>query len=497
MKLTSVASLAVVAIFAGVAATLAWQSRDWPLVHDAPILHYIAWRISQGAVPYRDLFDMNFPGAYLLHLAVLRGLGPGDAAWRVFDLAWLTATSLAIAAFVAPWGAVAATGSALLFATYHLAGGAWVAGQRDFLLCLFLVLAAFGVARWLEQRSWWSPVLSGLVLGAAATIKPHVLVLAVTFPLLMVWNGHHSKGPVVSSVAAFSMSLAVAPLVTTAWLASHGAIGAWREIVLDYLLPLYARLGTSDDWAFWRWQVWIGLAAAVGLSLARVVMAGRFGGRHLVALIGVGYGLFHFVGQAKGWEYHLYPLAAFCSVLAFAGFDPALERLPRRASTPVLRPVTTLALSAVLGFSAVLLDVRGTEAARPSWIQKKERRVAEVAAWLAPRTTPGDSVQILDTSEGGAHVLLLLGVAEPTRFLYDFHFYHDAESPVILRLRAEFIQNLDAHPPRWVVLFERGWPTGGYERVERFPELRDRLVARYHLAVRGDGWLIYARRDDS
>jgi hypothetical protein len=483
----------VVATFAGVAATLAWRSRDWPLVHDAPILHYIAWRINQGAVPYRDLFDMNFPGAYLLHLAVLRGLGSGDAAWRAFDLAWLTATALAIAAFVAPWGTVAAAGSALLFGTYHLAGGAWVAGQRDFLLCLFLMLGALGVARWLERRSWWSVVLSGLVLGAAATVKPHVLALAVAFALLMVWSGRHGWGAVVPSVAVFSGSLVLAPLLATAWLGSLGALGAWREVVLDYLLPLYARLGTPDDWAFWRWQVWIGLAASVGLSLARVVVAGRFGPRHLVALVGVGYGLFHFVGQAKGWEYHLYPLAAFCSVLAFAGFDPALDGLPRRAS----RLASMLALAITLGLSALLLDVRGTEAARPPWIQKKERRVAEVVAWLAPRTKPGDLVQVLDTSEGGAHVLLLLGAVEPTRFVYDFHFYHDADAPVIRRLRAEFIHDLDAHPPRWVVLFERGWPTGGYERLERFPELGDRLRARYRPALRGDGWLIYARRDES
>jgi hypothetical protein len=120
-----------------------------------------------------------------------------------------------------------------------------------------------------------------------------------------------------------------------------------------------------------------------------------------------------------------------------------------------------------------------------------------MVAWLAPRTKPGDLVQVLDTSEGGAHVLLLLGAVEPTRFVYDFHFYHDVQSPVIRRLRAEFIHDLDAHPPRWVVLFERGWPTGGYERLERFPELRDRLMARYRTAVRGDGWRIYARRDDS
>jgi len=42
------------------------------------------------------------------------------------------------------WSGLAA---ALLFVLYHLSGGAWRAGQRDFLLALFLVLAAWGAAR--------------------------------------------------------------------------------------------------------------------------------------------------------------------------------------------------------------------------------------------------------------------------------------------------------------------------------------------------------------
>src|SRR5262245_16552299 len=62
----------VVAAYATVATGLLVNSLDWPLIHDAPVMHYIAWRISQGAVPYRDLFDMNFPGTYLVHLAALR-----------------------------------------------------------------------------------------------------------------------------------------------------------------------------------------------------------------------------------------------------------------------------------------------------------------------------------------------------------------------------------------------------------------------------------------
>ena len=47
MRLVSAASAAVLAY-------LLWASRGWPLIHDAPLMHYIAWLIDQGGVPYRD-----------------------------------------------------------------------------------------------------------------------------------------------------------------------------------------------------------------------------------------------------------------------------------------------------------------------------------------------------------------------------------------------------------------------------------------------------------
>jgi hypothetical protein len=62
MKRPSILGAVAVGGVATLALVLAWRSRSWPLVHDAPIMHYIAWRIADGAVPYRDLFDMNQPG---------------------------------------------------------------------------------------------------------------------------------------------------------------------------------------------------------------------------------------------------------------------------------------------------------------------------------------------------------------------------------------------------------------------------------------------------
>jgi hypothetical protein len=462
---------------------LAWRSRGWPLIHDAPLMHYIAWRISEGAVPYRDLFDMNFPGVYLLHLGALTLFGAGDAGWRAFDLTWLAGTALAAAALAAPWGRLAATGAGLFFAAYHLAAGAWQTGQRDFLLCPFLLLAALAVARWAERPDARSSLAwGGLALGAGITVKPHAGMFAAALLVLIAVVARGSGRDAWASLAIFAAALVVPCLAVVAWLAWVGALPAWYDIVARYLVPLYSRLGRPDHWTFYRWHLWIPLMAGVALSLGSVLASRRFAARHAVVAVGLGYGLAHFTYQGKGWEYHLYPLAVFAAVALFAETPRLLE---------AWRPLAVPLLACIVA-SATMLGIKGVEASDAAWIAAKARRVDAVVAELDGRVGPADFVQVLDTTEAGIHALLRLHAVEPTRFLYDFHFYHDVQTPTIQRLRGEFLAGFDAHPPRFVVLFERGWPAGGYERVDGFAGLRARLSA-YRVDRRGDGYIVYAR----
>lgn len=479
-----------VAALGGLAVWLAWRSRTWPLVHDAPILHYIAWRLAHGAVPYRDLFDMNFPGTYLLHLGLLALLGDGDAAWRLFDLAWLSAGAVAVAGLAVPWGGPAAAAGAWLFAAQHLAGGPWQAGQRDFLLGPFLVAGALGVARWMERRGGIGSLAGGgLAVGAALTIKPHAALLALALAGLAAASP--PPGGRGRAVAVFGAGLIAAPLAVLVWLGALGALPAWRAIVFDYLIPLYSRLGRPAAWGFYRWTVWVPVALAVILSVAAVVRSRRFGPRHAVALTGLLYGLVHYFGQGKGWEYHLYPFAAFAAVLAGSGLGALRLAAGRRPA---------VAVAVCLLVAAAGLAVKGAEAAAAAeagWIADKQRRVQAVVAALGPRLGPGDTVQVLDTTEAGLHALLRLRAVQPTRFLYDFPFFHDAGTPVVQALRREFVAGLTARPPRFIVLFARGWPAGGYERVEAFAELAGLLAARYRLEQEADGFRVYAQRDGS
>jgi len=296
-------------------------------------------------------------------------------------------------------------------------------------------------------------------------------------------GGVPAPGRLAARTAAVFVAAIVAPsLAVVAWLAVAGALPAWYEIVVGYLVPLYSRLGRPGHWTFYRWHVWIPIAAGVVLSLASALVSRRFGARHAVVTLGVGYGVAHFFGQGKGWEYHLYPLAAFAAVALFAETQRLLEA-GRVAAFP---------LAACIVAAGIMLGIKGVEAADAGWIADKERRVSAIVADLDGRIGPEDFVQVLDTTDAGVHALLRLRAVEPTRFIYDFHFYHDRETRMVRRLREEFLGGFDAHPPKFVVLLERGWPAGGYERVDEFAGLRARLLA-YTVDRRGDGYIVYAR----
>ena len=471
-------------------AALAWRSRGWPMIHDAAVMHYIAWLIGGGAAPYRDVLDVNAPGVYLVHLAVLRTLGPGDLGWRAFDLVWLLGTCAALAGVLRPFGALPALISALGFAAYHLAGGAWQAGQRDYLLCVFLLVSLVLTDSAFDRRgpgraSALPLVGAGIAVGAGITLKPPALLFLLVLALVAARSAVMAGRPWWAGPLPVLAGGALVPLGCAVWLAWVGAAPAFVRTFTDYVLPLYSRLArvgpaTALSWAPYGWRTWALLGALVAVAVPRA-LGDR---RGVLVLAGVGYGVAHFLVQGKGWEYQLYPLAVFAC--AAAGI-----------AVSSIRPAPRLVAGLAVALLALTWWPKGVQAAAPDWIVAKERRVARLTADLGARVPPGATVQLLDTAEGGAHALLLRGLRLPTRFVYDFHFFHDVDHPVVKALRAELIRELSAAPPAAIVVLERGWPRGGYERLQAFPALASFLEAHY-LLDRDDGeYRIYAKRAGS
>jgi len=478
---------------AALALYLGWRSWGWPLVHDAPLMHYVAWLMAQGAVPYRDVFDMNVPGVYLLHLGVISALGEGDRAWRLFDLAWLGLTAAALFGFSRRLGdAWSGAVAALLFALYHLSGGAWRAGQRDFLLTLFLVLAAWGAARAWETGGAWRPTLwGGLAAGAGVMLKPQALLFWVAGAVVVTIGSRPTS--TLRGLALWSVAGLAVPVLVMGWLAWRGGFGPFLSIAGGYVLPLYSRVGRVAVWEglrwhVWGWQIW-GCMIALGLlGLPRRVPE-AYGVRRGLALLGAGYGILHYVQQGKGWEYHLYPFAVFLCALASA----PLAALPEATSLRRLPALTRACALAILVLTVALLGVKGVEAADAPWIAEKERRVSALVRDLEVLAGDGP-VQVMDVTEGGVHALLRLHMRQPTRYLYDFHFFHDEGDPRIEALRAEFVRDLQRRQPSAIVVFRDTWRRPGYDRLGEFPALAKMLSRDYTLAADREGYRIYARR---
>ena len=65
------------------------QSLTWDILWDAEVFSYIGWLVSEGAVPYRDIFECNFPGTILIYSCIAKFLGTSDFMFRIFDLSFL------------------------------------------------------------------------------------------------------------------------------------------------------------------------------------------------------------------------------------------------------------------------------------------------------------------------------------------------------------------------------------------------------------------------
>jgi hypothetical protein len=84
-----------------------------------------------------------------------------------------------------------------------------------------------------------------------------------------------------------------------------------------------------------------------------------------------------------------------------------------------------------------------------------------------------------------------------TRFVNDFHFYHHLSNLYIQDLRKEFIQDLKAAPPRFIISYageDKPW-VRGEDTTQEFSSLEKFIEKNYQVVLEQDGIMIYERRN--
>lgn len=465
-------------------------SLSWRIDFDTPLLLYVAHLIDRGYVPYRDVFDVNLPGTYLVNYLILKVFGHGDLSYRLADLSILALISLVTWSWMKRLGRSVAFSGVCLFALLYLGAGPLLTLQRDYLLLLPATAAMWMAVRLPRASRWSRAFVIGLTFGIGATIKPQALVglpVAVAAALFME-SDRESRGRAGwLFVAAFALAgLALPLLAATIYLWRAGALASFLDIARHYW-PLFGEIsGEQEVLPSFKAQIEYRFVGLIGYVSGMVILLPAGYGwwvasrserldprqRRLVFSIGALAAAFAFYTFLAGrfWTYHWLPCSFFLALLVASG----LVESGRGRTALLVVSLAALQIAAPL-LPRLYFGVLGGAVNVP-----KGGRVDEIAGFLSRHLEPGDKVQPLDWTGGAVNAMLTARADLATRFFYTYVFYHHTSTPYIQGLRREFVDSLVRDQPRFIVeLHVTPSIVHGPDTSREFAELGAVLKGRY------------------
>lgn len=502
-------SLGVMLWMAWNAATAIFISLDWPLVHDAPILHYVASMIFKGYMPYRDIIEINLPFTYWLHMLAIVAFGDGDFAFRLFDLSGLLLSASLIAALCWRKAPMLGVAAGLAFVVLHVSDGAASMGQRDFLMVPFLLGAALCVLHAGAQdprrsaRAW---LLAGVCAGCAASIKP----IAVLLPVLLLavaaidekWNTKNFqrfRTPCLRMAIGFALPF----LAALVWLLHNGIIEYFLDVMMNLVAAIYAEVESPD------WFEKSGVLVTATLVISLITYVGHAGEersrRHMLLQAGILYGLLHYVLQRKGFWYNLYPTYAFAGAALACSLRGFTQRLRVEGKL-----IVCLALfGACIYASPVGLlapsSLYGAEWLNPYFKQLDDNMKAARARVLGefPDMQRQDMIKwrvhFFDFSVGALWAYAYREGWEPvSRFQHPYPFYMAENNPAMQHYREEMLAGFEKQLPHVMVVSKQSWPRADgvvYDVIEGKDgntDISSFFKTHYQLAYANGMYRIYA-----
>jgi hypothetical protein len=419
----------------------------WPFMGDSGYIHYVVFLTRHGFAPYRDIVEINTPGAYLTERLSIALFGVGALGWRLFDLSLLAITFASYFRILRGIPLALSLLAGTLFLAIHGQDGVMMSGERDLTAAVLqiaaialLLIAANTIAAATtapHPRPERLPLafLSGVLLSWSACIKPpNILLLAAVLLWIAFLSASRRRVPLFLSVAAGSL---LPCLLCLAYLLRYHALRAYwtnlhtleaYHVTLDRK-PLSYLLSHAFSPVLWLAI----LALAVAFSRRRAVTA-----REALLLLAAAAGLLSYILQGKGFSYQRYPFLIFLLPLIALWLT---SPLPSALWRDALRACILLA-----ALATICLMVH--KAATYSHADPDTALMADLQRLGA--TNASGSIQCLDTAGSCIQTLYKERLVQSTGFLYDCYF-EDPRNPTVRALRSQFEEAIQRKPPEWIV----------------------------------------------
>lgn len=443
----------------------------WPLLWDGQVLHYINFLINHGMAPYREIYDMNLPGAYLIDGLQLHLFGPGDLAWRFYDFFLLGCITVAMIVITLPYDWLAGLIAGVLFTLFHAAEGPGNSGQRDEIMTMFLLLGCAFLFEAVRKRRSWLLMLTGICMGWGIFIKPTAIPFTLVLILMMLYAIKQAQQPVTRPICYLAVGLTVPLIATLVFLAGNQAIKPFFEISTR-LTAFYATVMPASKQELLRNSLPVSVFLLLPLGFAVALMnRDQANWEHWAIRVGIAFGFISYYIQHKGFKYHRYPFLAFLLLWLCLEFAQAV-----RGKKPWPRKLGFIGLFLA---SFVLLPLSVYHVSIVHYSDQYTLELQEDLSRLGGARLQ-HQVQCLDMVDGCFSALYRLGLVQNTGFTGDNLFFSPQSAPAVDYYRRIFWQKLQTNPPKVIVLSDEwfNWPRG-FTKINQWPEFANYLNSFY------------------
>ncbi|HEX3571372.1 MAG TPA: glycosyltransferase family 39 protein [Acidobacteriaceae bacterium] len=447
----------------------------WPWMWDDQVFHYDVFLMKHGWVPYRDIYDINMPGCYLLERWAIAVFGGGDLGWRIYEFLLLGVLTVSGMVIARPYDWLAGLFSGVIFAVLHGADGAAMAVERDEIVTVLLMLSFALLCIAVRRGRSAVMVGCGFVCGMAMLVKPTAAPFGLLY-IVLLFAGTRAHARTTGRYLVFGALGLTATLAILAVFMLPDSLGPFLELQRR-LIPYYASLGHASWMYLLRESLPPACAILIVVAAAFAVWGRREAGWELWGVRAcVLLGALSYFAQRKGYTYHRYSFVAFALLWAGVEFGLAMKSAGARK----------LAGSAAMAAAVLLILPHGVNILRHS------RHDANPLAdqLQADLVQLGGSalqnrVQCLDLVTGCYSALYRLGLVQSTGWMGDLQFFSPDDHNAVPYYRQMFWYQIQRNPPKVIVLSSEwfGAKQYSFDKLDAWPQLRDYLNSAYMLEV--------------
>jgi hypothetical protein len=475
-------------LFAGAACYVLF-TLHWQWMWDTQVMHYISFLLDHGKAPYRDIYDINMPGAYLTERWAIDIFGGGDLGWRLYEFTLLGTMTAAMIVIAWPYDWLAGLFSGVLFSLLYGALGPFQATERDEVMTV-LIFVGYALLFTAVRRDWPALMLPfGLALGIAILIKPTVFPFAIAlllFPFFVLKSrGKSPTAYIMLALAGFAIALGI----LLDFLLPQHAFGPFL-FILRRLVPYYSSLAHPTLWVLIRRALpkTVLLYALIAVVLAATNKQ-RANWEIWAVRLGFLFGAVSYFVQRKGYDYHR--ISYLCFGLLWVGLDFTAAMKDRGWRRNLGALGMAIAVLLMVPFNAYKLHAR--QDTNPAAFALEQDLIRLGGGRQQGLQSLQGKVQCLDLVGGCLSALYRLGLVQSTGFTGDLQFFGPDDGNVVPYYRRIFWDDIHRHPPE-VILLSNDWyqeSSYSFDKLNTWPEFRDYLDSAYRLDATQGVFMLY------